>query len=243
MRNGSVQGWSNVTRWSPLSRLALVLVVAVLLPVALAYYLQDNTTHELLGTEVLVLILAHVSLNRRWFGTLPGKWKTWRGRIDVLLTGAFAITVLALLVTSLLISRTVFEGMRLENDNLARQVHASAAYWVMLLAAIHIGFRWQKVLHMTKSMLKIADFSRPQILVMRLTVLALIAQGISSVPRLDIYPKLAFQMSLEWWDFGASTGGFFLAWLSLTTLMAATIHYGLVGTRSKTDKIAREEVS
>ena len=229
-------------KWPPLSRLALVVVVAVSLPVALAYYLQDNTTHEVLGTGVLLLIGVHVVLNRRWFGTLPGKCKTWRGRFDAGFTTAFVVAMLALLFTSLLISRTVFESLRLENDDLARQIHASAAYWVMLVAAIHIGFRWQKVLHMAKTGFKLAGFGRMQVLAMRVTLLALIAQGIASVPQLDITPKLAFQMSLEWWDFGESTAGFFLAWLSLTTLIAALTHYSLTRLRHTGKTLITKEI-
>ena len=129
-----------------LPRLVLDLATACLLLVALAYYWLDNLVHEWIGTGVFVLLIAHNLLNRHWYGTLPRKRREAPGVVDITLTMALLASVLVLLLTSLLISRSVFSFLPLDGGFTAAQIHAAAAYWLMVLAGIHIGLRWQRVL-------------------------------------------------------------------------------------------------
>jgi thiosulfate reductase cytochrome b subunit len=52
--------------------------------------------------------------------------------------------MLLLLASSLLISRTVFAFLSLDDGFTARQVHMLAAYWVVPIVSIHIGMRWSR---------------------------------------------------------------------------------------------------
>lgn len=214
-------------------RLVLDLLSAGLLMVALAYYWLDNPTHEWIGLGLFGLLLAHNVLNRRWYRTVP---RQRRGDLPGLFDKAMTLTLLllmaVLLVTSVVVSQSVFGFLAIDDGFTARQLHAFAAYWALVLVALHIGIRWQRVMNAVRDALGLSANHRLRTLALRVLAAVLALHGLQSAVALGIGPKLTLQMSLEWWDFEASTAGFFLACLSFIALIASLSHYGLSGLRA-----------
>ncbi|MCC2676860.1 MAG: hypothetical protein K0R58_3807 [Ramlibacter sp.] len=206
-------------------RLGLAAAIVGLLMVALAYYWLDNAVHEIVGTVFFLLVAGHNAVHRRWYATLAAR-RAPRSRLDALLALCLAAAVLTLLVTGLMISRTVFALAPYLDDAMARRLHASSAYWVLALAALHIGIRWRIVLAAVRTATGPAFPIRIHSGVLRVAAAALAVFGLYSTLRLDIGPKLLLQMSLEWWDFEASTLGFFLHHAGAVGLGAVLAHYG-----------------
>jgi len=209
-----------------LLRIGLDFAAAGLLLVALAYYWLDNRVHELVGTGIFLLLIAHNACNRRWYGGLRQARREPRRLLDTVLVLGLLVAMLALLVTSLLISQTVFGFLSAGDGPIARRVHALAAYWVLVLVAIHIGIRWRTVLTALRNGSgTVARFtSRGPAL--RLLAIALAACGLYSAFAMDLCAKLLARMSLEWWDFEASTLPFFLHHIAILGLYACLAHYG-----------------
>ncbi len=213
-------------RTSFLGRLVLDGTSAALLLVALAYYWLDNTAHEWIGTALFGLIALHNVFNRRWYGHLPRRRYEAPSLLDVVLTFALLIAMLVLLITSVVVSQTVFGFLQIDDSFTARQIHAFAAYWATVFMAIHIGIRWGRVMNVMRGALGLSAASARRTWALRLAAGALALYGLRSAVALDIVPKLTLQMSLEWWDFEASTTGFFVGWLSIVGLFAGIAHYG-----------------
>jgi hypothetical protein len=210
-----------------LLRLLLDFIAAGLLLAALAYYWLDNTAHELIGTGIFLLIGVHNIFNRRWYGTLPKARREARSLMDAVLTLSLLTTMLALLLTSVMISRTVFIFLQLDGGFTARQIHGFVAYWSLILVAIHLGLRWQRIMHTMRSACHIPGESAVRTTVLRVLAAAIAGHGLWSSFVMGVGTKLSFQMSLDGWDFDASAPGFFLHWASIAGLYVCLAHYGL----------------
>jgi hypothetical protein len=190
----------------PLSllRLGLDFTAAGLLLVALAYYWLNNAVHEVVGTAVFLLLIAHNIFNRRWWGSVP---KGLTGASDAVTTAmnlSLLISMLTLLVTSVIISQTVFSFLPIRSDVTSRQVHASAAYWALVIVGVHLGWQWRTVVAMVSTTLGITTASTLRTTVLRLLAVGLAALGVFGWRQLDVGSKLLMRMSLDVWDFSTS---------------------------------------
>lgn len=208
-------------------RLLLALVAASLLLVSLAYYLTDNVVHEIIGGTMLAVVMAHNLLHRRWYAAIPRTPRHARAWLNLVVTLVLLASMLTLLVTSVLISNTLFAFLSLEANVSARQVHVLAAYLVLIVVAIHLGFRWPTVMSAMRQRLRLNTPHVWRTRVLRLFALAIALQGIRSSFELDVGTKLTMQPSMDWWDFEASVAGFFLHAFAVIGLYAAVTHYAL----------------
>lgn len=209
-------------------RLALDAGVAGLLLFAFAYFWQGNAAHEWAGAAIFLLLVVHNLFHRRWFAGLAKGQCARRDPFNTALTMVLLAGMLALLASSLLISETLFAGLRLEDDFIARQIHAGIAYWLLLIVAVHLGLRWPLLMGVARKLLGIARPNALRALVLRLLTLGIAVQGLFSAQVLDLRSRLLFQMSLDWWNFEASVAGFFGHCLAVAGLGICLTHYALL---------------
>ena len=112
----------------------------------MAYVLTGQPHHERTGTVMVLLVLCHNLLNRRWFGAVgKGKYNPRRLFGTVLNFLTFGL-ILALFVSGAVMSRYVFDFLPIHGGRaLARRVHIACAYWGFLLMAVHIGMHWDGI--------------------------------------------------------------------------------------------------
>lgn len=214
-----------------LLRLALDGVAAGLLLFAFSYYWQGNAAHEVAGLSMFMLLVVHGAFHRRWFAGLAKAPRARRGKFNIALTLLLLTGMLVLLATSLVISETVFAGLRWDDDFTARRLHAGGAYWLLLVVAIHLGLRWPLLMATASRLFGITQPDRARTAVLRSITLGIAVQGLISAQALNLRDKLLFQMSLDWWDFGASVAGFFGHCLAVAGLCIAVTHYAMRGLR------------
>ncbi len=210
-----------------MTRLLLAFVAASLLLVSLAYYLTDNLAHEVIGSTMFALVIVHNLLHRRWYAAIPRTARHPRARLNLVVTLVLLAAMLTLLVTSVLISNTLFAFLSLELNFTTRQLHVFAAYLVVIVVGIHLGFRWPTILNAVRHRLKLTARAAWSILGVRLVALATALQGIDSSFELAIGTKLMLEPSMDWWDFEASVAGFFLHIVAVMSLYATVTYYGL----------------
>lgn len=222
-----------------LTRLGIVLAAAVLLLLALPYYWQDNVFHELAGVGMLLLLVAHNVFNRRWYADLGRRPLDARSVINRAVVLCLAVVMLTLLVTSVMVSNTLFATLALDSSFRAKQLHALVAYWGLLIVAVHVGMRWTLLMGHARRTFGIKFASSARTWGLRLAAMTLAILGIRSSFVLDIGSKLFLRPTPDWWDFEASTVGFFLHCLAIAGLYAVVSHYIVWWTqRSKRVSIA-----
>jgi len=211
---------------SPLARIALACAMAGALLIALAYWWFDNLPHELIGSLMFTLLGWHLWTNRRWFTRIAtGKYDLSR-TIVLLLHFALLASMVALFVTSIVISKAVFSLLPFPERIYLSDVHWFAAYWTVVLIGIHLGLHWRRVMAIGFSASRMPT-SRWTIWPLRVIAIASSCYGVWSFWVLGVWTKLTFNYSLEFWDFKVSVAPFFGHWSGVMALAATVSHYAL----------------
>jgi hypothetical protein len=210
-----------------LLRLAFDLTAASLLLIGLAYWWLGNTAHELAGTAMFVLLILHNAFNRRWYGTVPRTRPEPRSLFNVAITFVLMIGMLALLVTSVLISNTLSGLMPAYGGFTARQTHIFAGYWVLVIVAVHLGLRWPLIMNVARNLLGISKPSVGRTVALRVSAAGIAIHGVWSSFALGVGTKLSMQMTLDWWNFEEAVAGFFVHGIAVAGLYIVAAYYGM----------------
>ncbi|SNB74373.1 MULTISPECIES: DUF4405 domain-containing protein [unclassified Agrobacterium] len=208
-------------------RLLLDLLAVVLIIACLAYWWLDNLSHELFGTVLFALVIVHNVFNRRWYGGVAKRKMDAARFVNLLTIACLAIGMTVMFITSLLISRNIFPFMAIDGAFAVREMHMFAAYWVLLIVAIHLGTRWQVVMNVGRDLFGISDPNIYRTAALRLMALVIAAWGLKSCSEMALGTKLMLQYSLDMWDFNESSLGFFLNYGAIVGMFACGTHYGL----------------
>lgn len=204
-------------------RLAIPATMACLLVLALAYWWLDNLPHELFGTALFALLIRHLVVNWSWFRNLGrGRYDTRRRGILVL-HAILIVNMIVLLVTSLVISQSVFAWQPLPNIAHLREIHWFSAYWVIVIVGLHIGLHWRRIMAFVPTSLRLKGSCWGEVSLRLLTALLAI-YGAWSFAVLGVWTKLTFTYSLEFWDFTSSVSPFFAHWTGVIGLFAVIGH-------------------
>jgi hypothetical protein len=210
-----------------LLRLILDLLAVGLLLAALAYDWLGNVAHEIIGTGMFLLLISHNIFNRRWYGTLIKGWREPRGMITKLINLTLLITMMTLFATSVIISQTVFSFLPLTSTFTLRQVHASAAYVALLIAAVHLGLHWSMIMVLVSSRLGITTEGKLRTAVLRVVAIMIAACGVRSLFAVDVGSKLFMQTRFDFGDFETAPLPFFLHHMAIIGLGAFLAHYAM----------------
>lgn len=208
-------------------RLAIDITAASLLLLAIAYYWLGNTVHELAGTGLFPLMAVHNLFNRRWWGSLFQTWSKTKGAMYIFINLVLIAAVIALFITSVMISRLVFDFMPTRGGFSAKQIHIAAAYWLLMIVSVHIGFRWTVVMLAVRNLFGITVGSSVLRLLLRALALTFAIYGMQSWIDLGITDRLLMRITMDFWDFNASTAGFFTRLTAIIGLNVYVTHYGL----------------
>lgn len=189
-------------------RILLDFLAVGLFVAGLAYWWQDNLTHEVIGTIFFALLIAHNVFNRRWYGTVKkGRYDPPRTLNTIVIAG-MAISMLILLGTSILISQDVFAALALDGAFAVRAAHMFVAYWALVFLAVHLGTRWQMVMNVTRQALGIKGTSPLRTWTLRAATAIVAVKGVLATLEMGLGTKLRFEYALDMWDFNESTLGF-----------------------------------
>ena len=210
-----------------LMRLAFDMVAAGLLLLGLAYWWLGNTVHELAGTGMFLLVIVHNVFNRRWYGRISKEKRRRRGLFNIGATLLLLAVMLVLLVTSVLISNTLSGFFSAYGGFTVRQIHTLAAYWALVILAIHLGLRWSLIMGVARTLLGISTESAMRTLALRTAAAVFAIHGIWSSFELGFGSRLAMQMTLDWWNFEESVAGFFVHCIAIAGLYMFITYYAL----------------
>ncbi|GGF62387.1 hypothetical protein GCM10007301_22610 [Azorhizobium oxalatiphilum] len=217
----------------PLYALRLVLdtLSAILFLVGLAYWWQDNLTHELAGCGLLLLLFAHASFNRHWYGSVAKGQYPPKRILNATIIALLLVSMAVLMVSSVLISKDVFAFLGVRFRPTARQAHVLAAYWAIPFIALHIGTRWTVVMNAIGRLSGFRGADRRTTMILRAASIVLLAFGLISTIEMGLGPKLLLQPNLDMWDFNDEAVGFFARYAAIIGMFGVIGHYGSGGLR------------
>lgn len=174
---------------------------------------------------MFLLIVSHIGFNRRFWTRIGRTPRAPRPLINVAITIALAVAMLVLLATSVLISENLPGLLPAAAVFSTRQVHTLAAYWALVIVAIHLGLRWPRLMGMARGLFGITRDSVARAVLLRAGALAIAAHGVWSSLQLGLGGKLTLQLSLDWWNFEQSVAGFFVHCLAIAGLYGVLTYY------------------
>ncbi len=210
-----------------LLRLALDVVAAGLILMGLSYWWLGNTVHEIVGTAMFLLVIMHNVFNRRWYGTISASRRETRGLINIGVTALLLVAMLVLLVTSIFVSNTLSGLMPSYGRFTVREIHTLAAYWMLVIVAVHLGFRWPLIMKAARSLCGISKPNAVRRFLLRTIAIAIAIHGIWSSFVLGLGTKLAMQVTLDWWNFDESVAGFFVHCIAIVGFFVFLSYYTL----------------
>lgn len=218
---------------SVINRLALPGAMAILLLLSLAYWWLENLPHEILGSAFFALLAWHIVANRRWFRRLFMGRYDFRRTVTLVLHLLLILNMGTLAVTSVVISKSLFEFLPIPDSFLLHDIHWFSAYWVTILVGVHLGLHWARVMGTVRSKLGLLHTSPARTFILRIATLMIAGFGAWSFTVLGVWTKLTFTYSVDFWDFTTSVTPFFGHWAGVVSLPAIGTHYAIVLLRNR----------
>ena len=192
----------------------------------MGYQFWGDEAHEWAGAGIFVLFAVHHILNWRWHKNLfRGKYslmRVFRVGMDMLTW----FSMIALLYSSIVLSRYVFSFMRIEGGMaLARRLHILGSYWGFLLMNVHLGLHWNMVIRMAQKRIRIRKSSKIRSILLFFIGTAISLYGIAVFIRRDFLTYLLLKSEFVFLDYGESVFLFYIDYLALMGLCIFIAHY------------------
>ena len=186
----------------------------------MAYELIGQTTHEITGTAMLLLFVAHHLLNRSWHKNLfRGRYSPYRVFQTALVAAIFLLMV-GQGVSGVMLSRHLFTFLPIQGGAYwARSLHMLGAYWNFVLMSLHLGLHWSMAL----APLQRAFRGKAVLLPVAGAVVVLF--GVTAFLRREVGAYLLGQIQFAFFDFEEPLVLFFLDYLAIMGLFVWTGHY------------------
>ncbi len=208
-------------------KLAVDLLMTVLILAAMACRLTGTTIHELLGITLFILFVIHNILNWGWYKSLlTGRYNTLRvfhTAVNLLLP----ITMLALLMSGVMLSRTVFVFMDLNGGLFARKLHMLSVYWGFILMSVHLGMHWGIIMDAVRKMTKITAENRSRTFALQIMAVLIALYGVYASFSREIGAKLILYYTFDFWNYDQSPVIFFVDYLSIMGLYVCVTYYAI----------------
>jgi hypothetical protein len=199
-------------------RIALDTAMTILLLFAYACRITGKTAHILTGIVIIILLALHIFINRSWVKIIfKGEYTPYR----ILLTAVntfLAITAATLIITGILEAFLKPYFLQFESTVTIREIHTTAAYWLLPLIGIHLGFHWRIFTnHLSKNLFPIT--------VMRILATLFFILGLWSFNDRDMFAKLFLGYSFDYWPQHRPLILFFIQTLSVMGIYVFITHY------------------
>lgn len=211
-------------RISPRVRLELDLCMAALMLSALAFRITGGLAHEWIGLAAALLFAFHSAVNYRWYALLfSGKYAA-RRFVNAALNAALLACALAMFATGFMLSKHVLAFLELSGNMELRQIHATSAYWLLILASAHLGMHWNMILGFAGLNKNAAGASRARGAALWILGLAAATCGVWAFVERDMFSKLFLGYSFDFWDPDSPAALFFLANAAIMALCVLVVH-------------------
>lgn len=184
----------------------------------MAYGLIGEKAHEWIGIAMFALFVTHHILNHRWIcNAAKGRYTPLR--IVQTVTAALILAcMLGSMISGIIISRYVFDFLKISETPTAVKVHTLCAYWGFVLMSFHLGLHWNMFVSMAQKHL---GTSKLRANITRAVGILIAGYGIYAFICRDIGIYLFLRSHFVFFDFSEPVIFFLLDHLAVMGLFAA----------------------
>jgi len=225
-----------------LIKLVIDVVMTALMLVEMAYKFTGNMVHELVGISLFVLFIIHNILNRRWYQTIFSGKMNVRRILNITVNILRLVMMVVLMMSAMPISRTIFAFMHISNNGLiARQIHTLAAYWGLILMAIHVGMHWGMIMDGVRKMIGIRGISRVRTIILRIFVVLIVVNGMQASFDRSVGSKLILYSTFDIFNSDESVVKLFADYLSIVAIYICGTYYSMKIALKQGEKAIEEQ--
>lgn len=217
-----------------LIKLFIDLLMMILMLMEMANRFTGNTFHEIAGISLFVLFIIHNILNRRWYKTIFRGKMNVRRVLSITVNLLFLVAMIVVMISAIPISRTIFTFMHIQNGLIARKIHTAAAYWGMILMAIHLGMHWGMIRGGVQRMMGITGTSHIRAIILRILVVMIVVYGVKTSFDRNVGEKLIAYYSFDFWESDESFVKLLLDYISIIATYVCGTYYLLKIEHKKT---------
>jgi hypothetical protein len=190
------------------------------------YRIARKAPHEWLGITLAALFVVHNIINLKFYTSL------FSGRYSARRIAATAVNLLLVLDIAVIASiglvqsKSVLSSLQLPGAIQLRVIHTTAAYWLIPLIGAHIGLHWEKLIKSLRRILKTKEGDIALTVIMRSTAVILFAAGVYSSFDRNMFAKLFYGFSFDYWPLERPTILYFAEMLSIMGM------WGLIFTKA-----------
>jgi hypothetical protein len=208
-------------------RLIIDLAMTILLLCALAYRITGDAAHEWIGIGMTALFVVHNAVNWKWYrGLFRGKYD-FRRILNTAVNLLLLATMTALVISGTLLSWTALSFMGFSGGMEIRQAHTAAAYWSLILVAVHVGTHWEMIMASMLKMMKITGVRRVRTIASRVVTALIVVYGVYASFDRDMGAKLFLGYSFDFWNPERPAALFFSHNLAVIGVYVCATHYAL----------------
>ncbi|MGP1458427.1 MAG: DUF4405 domain-containing protein [Treponema sp.] len=193
------------------------------------YFFPWTGVHEILGVSLLVLWVAHVALNRRWYGSLlKGSYRPFRIMQTIVNCGILVCAVF-LMISGIMLSQHVFAFLGIGfGANFARIAHMLGSHWYFLFMSLHIGLHAGMIVRKIAAKHKQAvgkELARFKAVMLNILLAGMCAYGLYAFISRGVWRYLILQQQFFFLDLEKGYTVFFTDYIAIVVLFAAAAHY------------------
>jgi len=212
--------------YRPLPRLFVNLLMLSFIPMSMLNKITGNVLHEMMGLVIVLCIATHAFFNLNWFNAFFKQKSTSFQRIFntiviVLLLCSFG----TLLLSSMMISKSLFSFLGFKSTLMLRQIHTTSAYWFFILCFLHLGIQWQRFSALFKKYKLRVKHAH---LIKTLLAIGVVAYAGCVFVQRDITSKLLMTFAFEFWDNSQSLGSVVIDYMSMAIALIVLTRYVLL---------------
>lgn len=207
-------------------KLAVDSLMTLALLFLMGYHLWGKALHEWVGAGMLLLFIAHHTLNGYWHKSLfKGKYSTMR-ILTLCMDSLVLVSMLAQMYSGIVMSRYVFDFLPGAGGmSLARRLHILGAYWGYIFMSLHLGLHWNMILGMFRKAAGIKNKSKIRSILAFIAGSVIAGYGVWSFISRDLSTCLLLQSEFVFLDYSESKILFYTDYLALMGLCIFIAHY------------------
>ena len=184
-----------------------------------------DAAHEWMGIAVFVLFLLHNALNYRWYAALfKGRYNCLR-IVQTAINFLLWLAMLGCIVSSLMISGTVFSGLVIPGSRYGALIHMVCTAWAFVLMSLHSGLHWAQFTVIARRVKLRENAKKVVVWICRALVLAVCAVGVWIFVDRSFYEELFLLSEYKTHDYDANAFVYMLETAALSAVFVSIAYY------------------
>lgn len=184
-----------------------------------------DAAHEWMGIAVFVLFLLHNALNYRWYAALfKGRYNCLR-IVQTAINFLLWLAMLGCIVSSLMISGTVFSGLVIPGSRYGALIHMVCTAWAFVLMSLHSGLHWAQFTVIARRVKLRENAKKVIVWICRALVLAVCAVGVWIFVDRSFYEELFLLSEYKTHDYDANAFVYMLETAALSAVFVSIAYY------------------